>query len=158
MKSHATGSVLAISLVLLTAITLIAIMGMQRAGLQTKIVANIQHKEVAFNTAIGDIDKVYQDIQEGDTQTLSDAMNSPLNVATASSGINRNILFEVTTIISHLDPQLEAGKVVTSGLRNDNSRGKNGAGIEVFEIATSAILPNGSNSNQLVGMTILSPE
>jgi Tfp pilus assembly protein PilX len=158
MKSHATGSVLAISLVLLTAITLIAIMGMQRAGLQTKIVANIQHKEIAFNTALGDIDKVYQDIQEGNTQTLSDAMNSPLNIATASSGVNRNPLFEVTTIIRHLDPQMEAGKAVTSSLRNDNSRGKNGAGIEMFEIATSATLPNGSSSSQLVGTTILSPE
>jgi hypothetical protein len=158
MKSHVTGSVLAISLVLLTAITLIAIMGMERAGLQTKIVANIQHKEIAFNTALGDIDKVYQDIQEGDTQILSDAMNSPLNVVTASSGVNRNLLFDVTTIIRHLDPQLEAGKAVTSGLRNDNSRGKNGAGIEIFEIDTTAELPNGSISSQLIGTTVLSPE
>jgi hypothetical protein len=158
MKSQATGSVLAISLVLLTAITLIAIMGMQRAGLQTKIVANIQHREVAFNTALGDIDKVYQDIQDGDTQTLSDAMNSPLNAVTASSGINRNPLFKVTTIIRHLDPLLEAGKAVTSSLRNDNSRGKNGAGLEVFEIDTTAILENGITSSQLVGTTVLSPE
>lgn len=158
MKSQATGSVLAISLVLLTAITLIAIMGMQRAGLQTKIAANIQHREVAFNTALGDIDKVYQDIQDGDTQTLSNAMNSPLNEVTASSGINRNPLFVVTTTISHLDPLLEAGKAVTSSLRNENSRGKNGAGLEVFEIDTTATLPNGSNSSQLVGTTVLSPE
>ena len=46
-----TGSVLAISLVLLTAITLIAMMGLQRSGLQTKIVANIQHDEMAFQAA-----------------------------------------------------------------------------------------------------------
>jgi hypothetical protein len=158
MKSHATGSVLAISLVLLTAITLIAIMGMQRAGLQTKIVANIQHKEIAFNTALGDIDKVHQDMQEGDTQTLSDAMNNPSNCVPASSSIKRNPLFKVTTIICHLDPLLMAGKAVTSGLRNDHSRGKNGAGIEMFEIDTTAELPNGSSSSQLVGTTVLSPE
>ncbi len=48
------GSVLAISLVLLTAITLVAVFSMQRSGIQTKIVANIQHVEMLFNTAMND--------------------------------------------------------------------------------------------------------
>lgn len=158
MKKTSQGSVLAISLVLLTAITIIAIMGMERAGLQTKIAANIQHHELAFNTALGDVDKVFQDIQEGDTQTLSDAKSSPLNVTTASSGIIRNQHHQVVTIIRHLDPALELGKAVTSSLRNDNSRGKNGAGIEEFEIETIATLSNGINSNQIEKITFLSPE
>lgn len=59
MKNYQTthkqsGSVLAISLVLLTAITLIAAMGMQRSGLQTRITANILHKELLFNTAMNE--------------------------------------------------------------------------------------------------------
>lgn len=48
------GSVLAISLVLLTAITLIALSSIQRSGLQTRMVANIQHVEILFNTALSD--------------------------------------------------------------------------------------------------------
>lgn len=48
------GSILAISLVLLTSITLIAIFSIQRSGLQSKIVANIQHVEMLFNTALND--------------------------------------------------------------------------------------------------------
>lgn len=48
--SKQSGSVLAISLVLLTAITILAVMNMQRAGLQTRINANISHREELFNT------------------------------------------------------------------------------------------------------------
>lgn len=51
MKTHQSGSVLAISLALLTAITLIAMISLQRSGLQTKIVANILHQEKAFNAS-----------------------------------------------------------------------------------------------------------
>lgn len=48
------GSTLAISLVLLTVITLVAIFSLQRSGLQSKIVTNIQHVEMLFNTALND--------------------------------------------------------------------------------------------------------
>lgn len=49
MPKKQSGSALAISLVILTAITLISITSLQRSGLQTKIVANIQHQEQLFN-------------------------------------------------------------------------------------------------------------
>lgn len=49
-----SGSVLAISLVLLTAITLLAAMNMQRSSLQTRITANILHKELLFNNAMNE--------------------------------------------------------------------------------------------------------
>lgn len=50
--NNQSGSVLAISLVLLTAITLLAAMNMQRSSLQTRITANILHKEQNFNNAL----------------------------------------------------------------------------------------------------------
>ena len=52
MPKKRSGSVLAISLVILTAITLISISSLQRSGLQTKIVANIQHQEQLFNIIV----------------------------------------------------------------------------------------------------------
>jgi type IV pilus assembly protein PilX len=52
MQNTQKGSVLAVSLVLLTAITLIAISSMQRSGLQTKIVSNLQHHEILFQTTL----------------------------------------------------------------------------------------------------------
>lgn len=54
MKQEQSGAVLAISLVLLTAITFLSMMGMQRSGLQTKIVANIQHQERVFNASLNE--------------------------------------------------------------------------------------------------------
>lgn len=54
MRKDQSGAVLAISLVLLTAITFLSMMGMQRSGLQTKIVANIQHKERAFHSSLNE--------------------------------------------------------------------------------------------------------
>jgi len=48
MQNSQSGSALAISLVILTAITLISISSLERSGLQTKIVANIQHQEKLY--------------------------------------------------------------------------------------------------------------
>ena len=76
MKTYQSGSVLAISLVLLTAITLLAITGMQRSGLQTKIVANLQHKETTFIAAQNILEDAYDSFQTSDTQVLSDAMDA----------------------------------------------------------------------------------
>lgn len=59
MKRNQTGSVLAISLVLLTAITLISMMGLQRSALQAKIVANIDYKERLFRSCNNDQENRY---------------------------------------------------------------------------------------------------
>lgn len=61
------GSVLAISLVLLTAITLVAVFSMQRSGLQTKIVANVQHVEMLFNTAMNDQEYWFMQLKVADS-------------------------------------------------------------------------------------------
>lgn len=57
--SKNTGSVLVISLVLLTAITLISITSLQRSSLQTRIVTNVQHTESGFNIANSELEETY---------------------------------------------------------------------------------------------------
>ncbi len=54
------GSVLAISLVILTAITLVSITAMQRSGLQGKMVVNVQHKEKAFHAANSELEQIFE--------------------------------------------------------------------------------------------------
>lgn len=54
------GSVLAISLVILTAITLVSITAMQRSGLQGKMVNNIQIKEEAFHAKQSLLEELHQ--------------------------------------------------------------------------------------------------
>ena len=68
-----SGAVLAISLVLLSAITLLAAMNMERAGLQTRITSNILHKEETFNTTYSDQDTWFFDLSNTD---LSDPILS----------------------------------------------------------------------------------
>ncbi len=68
-----SGAVLAISLVILSAITLLAAMNMQRAGLQTRITANIYHKEETFNTVLSDQEAWFSNLSEAD---LSDPILS----------------------------------------------------------------------------------
>lgn len=63
MRSSQSGSALAISLVILTAITLISITSLQRSGLQTKIVANIQHKEQLFRIANSDQEHWFNELR-----------------------------------------------------------------------------------------------
>lgn len=71
-----SGSVLAISLVLLTAITLLASMNMQRASLQTRIAANILHKEQLFNDALNEQKMWFTTLSTGSTGDT--ILSSPL--------------------------------------------------------------------------------
>lgn len=48
------GSALAISLMILTSITLLAVSAMERSGLQARMVRNVQHSERLFHTALSD--------------------------------------------------------------------------------------------------------
>lgn len=68
MQYKQKGSALAVSLVLLTAITLISLSSMQRSGLQTRIVANLQHHELAFQTTLNEQEYWLGQLKKGDTR------------------------------------------------------------------------------------------
>lgn len=174
MKTHQSGSVLAISLVLLTAITLVAIMGLQRSGLQTKIVANVQHREVVFNGARNLLVDAYGSFQTSDTQLLSDAIDKQkkhqyqTSIGATTDGptkevddlgtpLNENITSkEVSVLYKSNNNGLENPN--TSGLRNNFSRGKNGMGVAKFELAANVTLRNDIHSDQLLGFHLITPE
>jgi hypothetical protein len=106
MKQAQNGSVLAISLVLLTAITLLSMMGLQRSGLQTKIVANIQHKEAAYNTDLSEQQaqlSAYTKSADPDEASpdTSQLLFDIINKFTVSSGVKTQ---ETTDLPAILDP------------------------------------------------------
>lgn len=72
------GSTLAISLVILTSVTLISITSLQRSGLQGRMVGSIQHQEQGFHAANGELEEIYQyyATQASATQALSAPLNS----------------------------------------------------------------------------------
>ena len=69
------GSALAIGLTILTAITLISVTALQRSGIQTRMVGNIQHKEQGFHAANGELEEIYQfySTQASATEALASA-------------------------------------------------------------------------------------
>lgn len=169
-----SGAVLATSLVLLTAITLLALMGMQRSGLQTKIVANLQHQERAFHAAQSLLEDAYGTMQTASTQVLSDAIDAEaeyryqISIGTDPDKITDSVPLNLQTPLGdHITPTTnikyksngnDLGNPNTSGLRNDFSRGKNGMGMAKFEVESTATLPNNISSNQLLGFHLITPE
>lgn len=176
MRKNQSGAVLAISLVLLTAITFLSMMGMQRSGLQTKIVANIQHQESVFNAALDVAEGSYRVFQESDTQALSDAMEVRKNYNYQASSDNADLsnvegpgkhLNNVTTAnskitvaatVTYKSNDNDPGNPNTSGLRQSFSRGKQGTGLAKFELLSSAKFKNDISSTQALGFQITTPE
>lgn len=169
MKQHQSGSVLAISLVLLTAITITALMGLQRSGLQSKIVANIQHKELAFRkssfTAEDEIVAIdarpYQDKRELllSAQRAYYANKKDNSVPNASvysrqdSLSNyKNKVMESSITLLYKEPTIggDEGKI-TAALKGQFSRGQNIVDIPRFELIASVQIPNGMQSAHAIG-------
>jgi len=85
MEYKQKGSALAVSLVLLTAITLISLSSMQRSGLQTKIVSNLQHHEILFQTTLNEQEYWWGQLQRDDSkgEIISNAQSAyALDLAT----------------------------------------------------------------------------
>lgn len=82
MKKNQSGSTLAISLVLLTAITVMAVIGMERSGLQSKIVANIQHKENTYNVSKTVIYDGFNHIDDFQNFEITGQLSQALEIAT----------------------------------------------------------------------------
>ena len=153
MQSRQSGSVLAISLVLLTAITLIALMGLQRSGLQTKIVANIQHKERTYHAAYSELECIYESFRI-DSQSFSDAKDlagADLNLGEACT--NPLAPLAIINNLRLVDNGNALGNPNTSMIIDEKSRGSRGAGKLKFELETVATLPNQMTSNQFSGLS-----
>jgi Tfp pilus assembly protein PilX len=127
--SQQSGSVLAISLVLLTAITIIAIMGIQRSGLQTKIVGNLQHKEGVFQASLSEQEFWFNTLRDTDNrQLLLQLINSETvdgNGNTVPLSVSLPVSSRAQAIANQL--QVSTSAILTS---------KEGVLVEGFELGT----------------------
>lgn len=117
-----SGAVLAISLVLLSAITLLAAMNMQRAGLQTRIASNIFHKEETFNTVLSDQDSWYFDLSSRD---LSDPiLSAPIRQFNLNNGTKNYTPVALTPLNpsgSNIQIQVDNQLIMTEAIRGQIS-------------------------------------
>lgn len=161
MKKHQSGSVLAIGLVLLTAITLIAMMGLQRSGLQTKIVGNLQHKEGAIRLAKSIAEAALREMDNREDEndylrTIERQYHTNKNDASKKAGVayptNReNDPIRGTVNIQYL-PGTPRSSQLTDALQQGASLSKVISPPPRFEIIANAQTITGIQSTQVFGI------
>lgn len=131
-RSANKGSVLAISLVILTAITLVSITAMQRSGLQGKMVVNIQHKEKAFHAANSELEEIFEFyLTQGSARK---ALAVPINTFTIVDQLR--VYTQVDT--GHTSPynSLASQQISSAGF---GSGGQNGNAAPQLQVASTII-------------------
>lgn len=175
--SRNKGSVLAISLTILTAITLISISALQRSGIQGRMVGNIQHQEQGFNIANSELGEIYQfySTQASATQALSVPLNnfdiingeqffSPVGPGHQSSYNAANSDSQGITP-SHSPRISVTSEIVHTGIKNSLVEGFSiGTFVEYgFTVSAQAaepsfgLTPGRTLSSQLVGIKYIAP-
>lgn len=166
MYIQQTGSTLAISLVLLTAITLISITSLQRSDLQTRIVANSQHSEAAFHAANNDLEEKFAAYvnDHNAAAALSESMNqfsmqSGVKTYTKSSDTGVTSTYQSNAQGSPHHTQLASTilYVGQSPFPTGNSLGS--FATYQFQATTTASAPNNGPtlSSQSIGLEFLAP-
>jgi Tfp pilus assembly protein PilX len=159
-----SGSALLISLVLLTAITLISITGLQRSGLQTRIVANNQHNEMAFHAANGELEAVFQTYQDdSDAEQLNTAIDSYTTVDSETvydvidSGITSHYEENAALYSSHIQVSSDLQHTGSSNFVSGYSIGE--FVNYTFVITADATTPSGEQilSSQELGLEFIGP-
>ncbi|MFT4530156.1 MAG: Tfp pilus assembly protein PilX [Gammaproteobacteria bacterium] len=78
ISKRENGAALIVSLIMLTAVTYLAVVSLQRSTLQVRMVGNSQLKQTSFIAASSELQTIYTDIRdkEDGTQILSDALKT----------------------------------------------------------------------------------
>ncbi|CCK74765.1 MAG: hypothetical protein KBT75_00755 [Oleispira antarctica] len=159
------GSALIISLVLLTAITLISITSLQRTNLQTRIVANIQHTESGFNIVSSELEEIFVTYNSG---SATSDLTKALDTFTLNSEGKKSFGVSDTTVIStYKNKNINNTKSlqVSSNLIHKGqplfTSGYSVGGFSTykFEINADSSLPNGGYnlSSQSLGVELIGP-
>jgi hypothetical protein len=160
------GSVLVISLVLLTAITLISITSLQRTNLQTRIIANVQHSESGFNIANSELDEIYLTYisDSASTQDLSDALDNFTLDANDDKVFNEqdtSVVSSYTTKMSNEPHSITVSSKLTHTGQPPFTSGYSQGGFSTyrFEVQADADAPSsGYNlSSQVMGIELIAP-
>lgn len=164
MYSKQKASALAISLILLTAITLISISSLQRSGLQTRIVANNQHAEAGFNAANSELEEMFRTyITDNDAlSALSESIYSissttGANEPTVETGVDST--YTATAANRPLAVDLSSSILHTGKSPFTAGYSQGGFATYGFRVSTTASAPNNGRtlSSQSIGIEFIGP-
>lgn len=161
------GSALIISLVILTAITLGAIVAMQRSTLQVRMVGSLQHQQKVFNAASSNLAGLLDELRTADqaTTVLNDALQAQYNAANATIDPFKTeyglVKPSLPTNIREVENKLLAYEPPSEHARSLKALEGSSAGVAVplyFSSTATAIDSNNSlTSEQQMGFYYLAP-
>lgn len=155
-KVQQRGSALIVSLIMLSAVTFLAIVSMEGSSVQLKMIANTQQSERVFQNVLSELEGQYSASKEGGSleDTLGEATrNSSIDPETGEVSYKAVTASTVTSSGNNLSVQ-----VVASGRRNLNGQlnGSTSAGnfgqIK-FEIIANESINDIFTSSQTFGIT-----
>lgn len=167
------GSALVISLVVLTAITMGAMVAMQRSTLQTRMIGNMQHQQAIFNATYSNINFFYQNLERPQvaTRILGDIINQELalpegtvigSVAILPYDRAYESLIRPPAMgagVARVDNELRMLRMTTSGSLKEHAGSSTGTEVPYY-FASNARGMDGSNntrSRQEMGFRYMAP-
>jgi hypothetical protein len=167
------GSVLAISLSILTAITLISVTALQRSGIQGRMVGNIQHGEQGFHAASSELTDIYRfyATQPSATSALSvplnsfDLVNNEQVFKPVDPGHESSDTSDSSSAQNHTPRLTIASDIQHTGIKDSLVEGFSiGAFVEYgFTVSSQAaepsfgLTPGRTLSSQLIGIKYIAP-
>lgn len=162
------GSALLISLVILTVITLGAVVAMQRTTLQTRMVGNMQHQQKVFNAAYSDLSALLNELRTSPnlTRVLDDAItayhldnNATIDPFIADYGLDKpdspDNVEAVENRLRSFEPPSEGSSTALKDIE-----GSSGATLVPYYFTSTATVEDSAgsvSSTQQVGMYYLAP-
>lgn len=167
------GSALVISLVVLTAITMGAMVAMQRSTLQTRMIGNMQHQQAIFNATYSNINHFYQNLERpqvatrilGDiiTKELALDVNTPIGSIKSQPYSNdyQHLIAPppMSKGVARVDNELRMLRMTTSGSLKEHAGSSTGTEVPYY-FASNAQGMDGSNntrSRQEMGFRYMAP-
>lgn len=157
------GSALVISLVVLTAITMGAMVAMQRSTLQTRMIGNMQHQQAIFNATYSNINHFYMNLERPQvaTRILGDIINHELALpeGTAIGSVmlrpyDRAYQDLITPPpmsrgVARVDNELRMLRMTTSGSLKEHAGSSTGTEVPYY-FASNARGSDGSNNTRSI--------
>lgn len=163
------GSALIISLVILTAITLGAIVAMQRSTLQVRMVGNMQHQQKVFNAAYSNLGGLMEQFRKesGLTVILNDAVdayhmnpNGPgINPYATAYGLTKPAIPENVSTVDNKLIAFEPPSANKNATSLKEMEGSSAATLVPYYFSSTAEASDnaGTTSKQQIGMYYLAP-
>jgi len=179
MKTHihaSRGAALIVTLVLLTAVTMMAVVSLQNSMLQVKMVANSQLATSAFLAANSELEANYDDIRDNENglQMLSNAVSSvninddaeivmksdgnPEFSAVAATGGDDSDYSKMGVVTDNVNSEITyqgSGAIINNGFAGDSTVGT--FQTYPFEINASAAVNENISSAQTMGIEYTAP-